>query len=156
MLDVRAPVAPKCGSMIGSWLIRKLLKKGFGVAVDSMGKSALERDFGEAEDDDIVVPNARFHKVMPLTQMATPLHAMFRDIDGLEVSHVARIGLRLNELPIRKEARFQYQVKDADAVVELQVTMTKSGADEIGIAFRNFNGVIGTIMRCFATENPNL
>ena len=124
--------------------------------MDSVGKSALEEDFGEASEDDIVVPDGKFHKMMPLTQMATPLDAMFQEIDGLGVSHVAQIGLRLREPPIGKVARFQYQVKDADAVVELQVTMTKSVADEIGIAFRSSNGVIGTIMRSFATENPNL
>jgi len=142
--------------MIGGWLIRKLLMKEFGAVADSVGKSALEQDFSEASDDDIVVPNARFQKVMPSSLMATPLHAMFQQVDGLDVSHVARIGLRLKELQIGKEARFQYQVQDGGSVVELQVTMTKSGSDEIGIAFRSSNGIISTIMNCFATENPNL
>ena len=130
--------------------------KGFGAAVDSVGKSALEQDFGDASEDDIIVPDAKFRKVMPLMQMATPLHAMFQQVDGLDVSHVTRIGLRLKELPVGKEARFQYQVKDSGSVVELQVAMTKSGPDEIGITFKSSNGIIATIMNCFATEHPDL
>jgi hypothetical protein len=140
--------------MIGSWLIRKLFMKGFEAAVDSVGKSALEQDFGEANEDNIIVPDAVFRKVLPLTQMAKPLHAMFHDIDGLRVDHATKIGLRLKELPIGKEAKFQYQVKDAGTVVELQVTMTKEGPDQISIAFRSSNEIIATITRCFATDKP--
>lgn len=141
--------------MIGGWLIGKLLMKTFGAAADSVGKPALGQAFGETHDKDIIVPDARFQKVMPLRQMATPLHAMFQQVDGLDVSHVARIGLCLKELPIGKESPFHYQAKDAGSVVELQMTMTKSVPDEIGIAFRTSNSIISTIMNCFATENTN-
>ena len=141
--------------MIGGWLIGKLLMKTLGAAADSVGKPALGQTFGETNDKDIIVPDARFQKVMPLRQMATPLHAMFQQVDGLDVIHVARIGLRLKELPIGKESRFHYQAKDAGSVVELQMTMTKSVPDEIGIAFRSSNSVIPTIMNSFATANTN-
>ena len=136
--------------MFPGWLTLKLFEKALDATVDSFVKSPLEEDFGEANEDDVIVPDAVFQKVLPLTQMARPLHEMFQAIDGLDVDHVTRIGLRLKELPIGKASKFQYQVKEAGSVVELQVSMTKSTATQISIRFRSSNGIIATIMRCFA------
>ena len=127
------------------WLIRRLIES----FADSVIKSPLDEDFSDSPEWAMDIPVASYHTSLPLGDLSEPLIRMFQAIEGLSPDHVAKIGVRLHEIPVTKVAENRYQVKDHGSATELQITMTKHPDGLIGLLFCSSAGIIESVKKAF-------
>lgn len=132
------------GGVIG-WLIRE----GVEVIADRLFKSPLDKDFGEATAEDIILPDSRCVVCGQLDDLTAPLAHMFHMIDGLTEVHLDKVSKRLPELRINRAVTYAFQVKDNGSPVELQLIMTKQANREVEINYRSSETVITLVQVAF-------
>ena len=140
-------------------LIRKfgviglLVENAVEAIADRLFRSSLEKDFGAASEDDIILPDARHVVRGELNALKAPLVRVFSSVDGLMVEkHLAKVLQRLPEMRVRRPITYAFQAKDAEHPVELQMNMMKHHNHEIEIDFRSSEAVISQVQVAFKTS----
>ena len=123
-------------------LLGLLIGKAVEAISDRLFKSSLDEDFGEATEDDIILPDARHIACGQIDDLAGPLAHMFNMIDGVTVGHLEKVTQRMPELRIGRPVTYAFQVKDTGTPVEMQLILTKQPNHEVEIDFRSSEGVI--------------
>lgn len=122
-----------------NYFIRLAFEKALEGLVGAFLKSPTERDFGEAREDDIVVPDAEFWATGQLEYLEEHLVNAFAAVDGLTQERFAKLHTRLWELPKDKIVEFPYQVREPNEgrSVELQIRVSKTSHNLVAIRFKS-------------------
>lgn len=130
-------------------VIRWIIQKGVETIADRLFKSPLDKDFGEATEEDIILPDFRCVVSGQLDSLSGPLAHMFHMIDGLTEVHLDKVSKRLPELRINRPVTYAFQVKDNGSPVELQLIMTKQANREVEMDYRSSQTVITLVQVAF-------
>ena len=130
-------------------VIRWIIQKGVEAIADRLFKSPLDKDFGEATEEDIILPDSRCVVCGQLDALTGPLAHMFYMIDGLTEAHLGKVSQRLPELRINRPVTYAFQVKDNGSPVELQLIITKQANREVEIDYRSSETVIKLVQVAF-------
>lgn len=126
-----------------------LLEKAIEAIADRLFTSSLEKDFGEASEDDIVLPDARWVELHPVDAYEVPFTRMSAMIDGLTSGHLIKVSNRLLELRVGRSVTYQFQVRGEGVPVELQLILTKQKNHDVEIDFRSSEAILKLVQVAF-------